>query len=288
MKLKNNTRLKVVLFYNGEKGKFILKKINSLKNILIKKVVVINKELIKEEKNKFFKKKYILIKKLNTENSRKILKKIASDIFIIAGFPIILKKKIFNIPKQMTINLHGGPLPQYRGGSPLNWQIINKEKNIGISIIKVDEGIDTGELLAQTRFNLSIKDDIKTVHKKANTLFFKLLKNVLIKISNKKLKIKKQNNITKYKYWKQRSDLDGSIHLKKKTAQDIEYHVKALTKPYPGAWVKLDGNKKLRIFKLKVLEKNILKKKGEIKKIKQNLFIRSKDKTFKVIKYKYE
>ena len=49
----------------------------------------------------------------------------------------------------MTINLHGGPLPSYRGGSPLNWQIINMKNSIGISIIKVDKGIDTGPILAE-------------------------------------------------------------------------------------------------------------------------------------------
>ena len=53
----------------------------------------------------------------------------------------------------MTINLHGGPLPAYRGGSPLNWQIINQEKEIGISIIKIDEGIDTGDIIEEKNLN---------------------------------------------------------------------------------------------------------------------------------------
>ena len=69
----------------------------------------------------------------------------------------ILSEETFKIPKFGTINLHASPLPYYRGGSPLNWMIINGEKKIGISIIQVDTGIDTGPILAQKFFKLSPK-----------------------------------------------------------------------------------------------------------------------------------
>ena len=58
------------------------------------------------------------------------------------GFPYILKKKLFNIPKLGT--LKKGALPHYKGGSPLNWQIINGERKIGLSIIKINQKIDDG------------------------------------------------------------------------------------------------------------------------------------------------
>ena len=54
-------------------------------------------------------------------------------------FSYILKKKLFNIPKLEPLNLHAGPLPHYKGGSPLNWQIINGERKIGLSIIKINQ-----------------------------------------------------------------------------------------------------------------------------------------------------
>ena len=68
-------------------------------------------------------------------------------------FPYIFNKELLDTPKHGSINLHGGRLPKYRGGSPLNWQIINNEKYIGISIIQMDEGIDTGPILLEKKLN---------------------------------------------------------------------------------------------------------------------------------------
>ena len=71
-----------------------------------------------------------------------------------------------------TINLHGGKLPKYRGGSPLNWQIINGEKFVGISIVKIGVGIDTGEIISEKKFKLKKElFNIKKVHDIANKFF---------------------------------------------------------------------------------------------------------------------
>ena len=165
--------INVIFFFNGNKGKYILNNIYKFKNINKKNIVVCRKNLINKEKKNFLKKKYIFLKKINDNKNVKKLKKIKPDLFIIGGYPQIFKKKIFQIPKLMTINLHGGPLPSYRGGSPLNWQIINMKKNIGISIIKVDQGIDTGPIIADARFPFRKHDDIATIHKTANKIFVK-------------------------------------------------------------------------------------------------------------------
>ena len=285
MKLKNKSFLKVVYFHNGPRGKYILKKIDKIKFITIKNIIVIRKELINDEKIIKFKKKYIYIKKINSNTTKKKLSKINADLFILSGFPIILKEKIFKLPKIMAINLHGGPLPKYRGGSPLNWQIINMEKKIGISIIKVNKGIDTGSLLGSKSFRLLATDDIKSVHQKANKYFFILLKSILTKIKNKNLIETNQKKAGKFRYWHQRSDYDGNLNFANKTAREVNYFVKALTKPYPGAWIKLDKNKMLRVYKIKILRKNFLKKKGEIKKIKNYYYIKTKDKTCKILNF---
>ncbi len=187
----------------------------------------------------------------------------------------------------MTINLHGGPLPSYRGGSPLNWQIINMKNSIGISIIKVDKGIDTGPILAEAKFPFRKSDDIATIHKKANKIFVKLLKKILTNLFKGKIKLKPQTNTNK-KYWHQRSDQDGILNLNINSAKKAIYFVKALTSPYPGAWVNLKNKIKLRIFELEIHKKNFLKKKGQIEIIKNKIFLRTKDKTCRVLRYKYE
>ena len=83
-----------------------------------------------------------------------------------------------------------GPLPKYRGGSPLNWQIINGEKYIGISLIKMNEGIDEGLILKEKKLFTKKEDDIQTVHNKVNKLFPNLLASLLKEVFNKKEKQK--------------------------------------------------------------------------------------------------
>ena len=82
------------------------------------------------------------------------LKIIKPDLFVLSGYNPILKKEILAIPSKGSINLHGGRLPQYRGGSPINWQIINGEKQGACSILFVDEGIDTGDLLIEEFYEI--------------------------------------------------------------------------------------------------------------------------------------
>ncbi len=67
---------------------------------------------------------------------------------VVAGFSTIFKAPLLAAPELGTINCHAGRLPQYRGGSPLNWQIINGEAEAGISVIRMDGGINSGDVLA--------------------------------------------------------------------------------------------------------------------------------------------
>ena len=94
---------------------------------------------------------------------------------IIGGYSTIFKLPLIELPKMGTINLHGGRVPQYRGGSPLNWQIIQGENEIGISVLRVDGRIDAGPVLGLGTFPLGADEDIADAHVKANALFPKIL-----------------------------------------------------------------------------------------------------------------
>lgn len=252
--------MKCVYFLNGERGRFILKQILKLKLLEINSVICCNKKIKKQMENiNEFKKFTFFFRNINSKRAERFLKKISPDLFIIAGYPQIFKKRIIKIPKKMAINLHAGPLPKYRGGSPLNWQIINQEKKIGISIIKIDQGIDTGPILMQKKFNFNKNDDIESVHKKANIHFYLLLTSLIKKIKNKNFKAIIQKPNKKYKYWNQRSDQDGYINFSNKNYKQVISFIKALTKPYPGAWTKLKIKKKLK--KVRLYSAQIIKKK---------------------------
>lgn len=85
------------------------------------------------------------------------LKSLDADLFITCAFGQILSQEILDIPKMGVINIHASLLPKYRGASPIHFAILNGEKTTGITIMKTDIGIDTGDILLQDAIN--IKDD---------------------------------------------------------------------------------------------------------------------------------
>ncbi len=249
MKTQKAYKKKICLFFNHERGLKILQNLKKNKKYEILKVYLSKKNLkfgIKSSIKKL-KYSYSIIKNVNSNKIIKFNLKNKIDLNIICGFPYIFNDKVLNSTKYGTINLHGGRLPKYKGGSPLNWQIINGEKIIGFSIIQADNSIDGGAILAQSSFKLSENLDIKHVHKIVNKKFPKLLNKVLFKIFNHTLRVKKN---LKGKIYKQRKPEDGKINWKKMTNIQVHNFVRALTKPYPGAFCyEKYTNKKIIIFK---------------------------------------
>ena len=116
----NLKNINAVLFISGQRGLIILEYLNQ-KSLNISKVIVgSEKDLdLLNETNKF-NGEIIFEKNINNKNFLDQISDLDTDYFILSGFRQILKKDILNIPKKGTINLHGGKLPEYRGGSPLN------------------------------------------------------------------------------------------------------------------------------------------------------------------------
>jgi methionyl-tRNA formyltransferase len=83
------------------------------------------------------------------------LKDKSYDLFLVASYGKIIPKEIFEIPKHKTLNIHPSLLPKYRGTSPIQSQILNDEKEVGVSIMQIDEGMDTGPLVIQRQFQIS-------------------------------------------------------------------------------------------------------------------------------------
>ncbi len=181
-------------------------------------------------------------KNINSAESLNYLKQFAPDLLILASFTQILKPPVIDLAKKGTINLHGGKLPQYRGASVLNWQIINGEPEIGISIIFVDEGIDTGDIIAQARWPLKPTDTIKDVVDKTLTLFPKMLLKAVKEIDAGTVKRIPQDK-TKGRLYRKRRPEDGLIDWQNMSLTQINNFVRALTKPYPGAFYYQNGKK---------------------------------------------
>ena len=158
-------------------------------------------------------------------------------------------------PELGTINLHAGRLPEYRGGSPLNWQIINGEREAGISVVRMGHDIDSGEVLAEERIPISEAVTIADLHERAHALFPDLVLDVVGRFERGKLDGRSQatGNIG---YWHQRNDDDGRIDWRHLMARQVFDLVRAVTRPYPGAFADLDGQR-LRIYSVEIPERII-------------------------------
>ncbi len=266
----------VLIFYNGYRGLMLSRYLNSrgynVFNIITKKFL--NKDILKKTSKKNLK----FIKNLKNKKLIQFIKSKKFNLIISAGFPHIFKPNFFNLTKYGILNLHAGKLPKYRGGSPLVWQIINNEKKIGISVIKIDKGIDTGDIICSTSFSNNKNDDIFSIQKRANKKFLKLTLTAIKKLEKggKFLKQPKSKS-----YFRQRNDKDARINFQQSNI-DIFNFVRSQGFPYKGAYFFLK-KKKVRILKCKTSKLNPNIKSGTAFIKNDSQYIKCKKRSIKLL-----
>jgi methionyl-tRNA formyltransferase len=154
---------------------------------------------------------------------------------VMSGYARIVKKAFLGCFADGVINLHGGPLPHYRGGSPLNWQILRGEREIGISVLFTEEGIDSGPVLASDRFALGPDETIDQVVATTLPRFERMLLEVLAARRRGALRGEPQD-VSLARYFAKRLPEDGWIDWRTMTAQQVHDLVRALSGSYPGAF----------------------------------------------------
>lgn len=185
------------------------------------------------------------VKDVNAADFVAELRALQPALSIVAGYSTIFQQALIGVPTHGTVNLHAGRLPGYRGGSPLNWQILNGDDSAGISVIQMDTGIDTGDVLAEAELPIGPDDTIADLHTRANQVFPELVLAVIDAIASGNLERRVQND-EQACYWHQRNDADGRIDWAGRTARDVHNLIRAITRPYPGAHTRL-GDLKVRI-----------------------------------------
>ena len=93
------------------------------------------------------------------------LRSLQADIFVVVAFRM-LPEIVWNMPKLGTVNVHGSLLPQYRGAAPINWAIINGEKETGVTIFRLKHEIDTGDILLRKSIPIGEEDNVESIHDK--------------------------------------------------------------------------------------------------------------------------
>jgi methionyl-tRNA formyltransferase len=246
--------MNIVYFSKGVRGSRCLAHIVDA-GYDVKAVVGVSKEDSLEELSQQHGFPIIFLDKLNTPVTVKELEAYTPDLFILCGYNKILKSLIIDIPPLGTINLHGGKLPEYRGAAPINWQIINGETTGGCSIIYVDEGIDTGDIIAQEIYPITAEDTHASVLEKTLNIFPALLETVLQQIESGSVKATKQDLLAG-QYYSRRYPRDSRIDWKTMDDVQINNLVRGMHGPYPAAFTCL-GDTKIEIHKTKLLDESI-------------------------------
>src|ERR1700690_3047428 len=103
------------------------------------------------------------------------LRGLAPDLIVVAAYGQILPPAILDLPRHGCLNVHTSLLPKYRGAAPIQWAIANGETETGVTIMKMDAGLDTGPILAQQRTPIESADDAATLHDRLGRLGAELL-----------------------------------------------------------------------------------------------------------------
>ena len=200
-------------------------------------------------------KKYALQKALTVLQPEKLknpeflhqLQELRADLQICVAFRM-LPEVVWNMPPMGTINLHGSLLPQYRGAAPINWAVINGEKETGVTTFKLKHEIDTGNILLQESFPITEEDTAGTVHDKMMPIGADVLVKTVKGLADGSLEEMPQLVSTDTvihhapKIFTETCQIDTS-----RSMEEIFNLVRGLS-PYPAAFTFLNG-KKLKIFK---------------------------------------
>jgi methionyl-tRNA formyltransferase len=117
-----------------------------------------------------------------------------ADIFVVAAFGQILSEEILDMPKYGCVNIHASLLPKYRGAGPIQWAIINGEKKTGVTIMQMDKGLDTGDMLFTKEVDIDERETGDSLHDKLAKAGAELIVEALPKIEAGELSPIKQND----------------------------------------------------------------------------------------------
>jgi len=192
----------------------------------------------------------------------KKIEELKPDLVIVASYGKIIPKKILEIPKYGCLNVHPSLLPKYRGPSPIQTTILNGDKKTGVTIILMDEKIDHGKIISNSKFLISKKFTYPELCQKLANLGVKLLIQTIPEWIKGEIKPKPQEE-SKATYTKILKREDGKIDWSK-PGREIERQIRAFN-PWPGAFTFIKHkNKTLRI---KILEAIVKDNKLIIKKL---------------------
>lgn len=188
--------------------------------------------------------------KVKNAEAVETLRSFGADIFVVAAFGQILSKEILEMPKYGCVNIHASLLPKYRGAAPIQWAVIDGEKESGVTIMQMDMGIDTGDMLLKRAVPLAEKETGESLYEKLSALGAEMIVEVLPQIEAGTVKREKQDDSLSTHAGRLDKAL-GRIDWNK-SAAEIERLVRGLNS-WPSAYTSWNG-KTLKVWEADVCE----------------------------------
>jgi len=189
--------------------------------------------------------------KLDEESEINHLKKLKPDLVVVVAYGKILPEKLLNIENLSFLNVHASLLPRWRGAAPIQRAIMMRDKETGISIMKIVPKLDAGPVLIQSKIQISNKINYEEISEKMSDLGAKLIIDALKLIENNKAIFTPQNE-AEITYAKKIEKIESKINWNE-NAEKILAKIRAFY-PNPGTWFMLNG-KRIKITKAILVEK---------------------------------
>ena len=214
---------------------------------------------------------------INTVSSIDKITKWKPDLIVVAAYGQILKHEILKIPNNGCLNLHASLLPKYRGASPISASIINNDFYTGVTIMQMDNGMDSGPILSQQKININPSDTTGTLTKKLAHIGSNLLcETIPYYISGISQPITQDETLVSYapKLSKDSGHLDFN-----KTASYLEKQIRAMS-PWPGTYT-LFNKERIKIIEAEVTTGNLPI--GQVNKIDKSVLVGTQEGLLKLL-----
>lgn len=195
------------------------------------------------------------------------LKQYEADVYVVAAFGQILSQEILDIPKYGCLNIHASLLPKYRGASPIQHVLIDGEKKTGVTIMQMDAGLDTGDMLYKKSVDIEDQDTYETLHDKLMQIGGEAIVEALALLEQGGLKPEKQKDELSC-YAKLITKDMGNIDFTK-SAAEIDRLVRGLN-PWPSAFTFYKG-KQMKVWEVSVEEEDMEAEPGTVTEVTKNV-----------------
>jgi methionyl-tRNA formyltransferase len=199
---------------------------------------------------------------IKTADFSSSVSKLKPDFLVVIAFGKILPENVLALPRFGTINVHASLLPKYRGPAPIQWAVINGEKETGVCTQLMEKELDTGDLLLSVHETIKPDDTAGDMHDRLAVIGATVLIDTLKGLAGKTIQPVRQDH-SQATYAPMLTKDDGLINWNK-PAKSLECFIRGVT-PWPGAYTFL-GDKRLKIFRSRSVETEISESPGTILK----------------------